>query len=93
MLSKGLFSEVDGLMIFSPSTQHRIRHGDRKSSLVEGFDSSILIDPRRLHMTLGVMALEQDDDSVEPTEAPETTTTSRPLTQRKHYRRHFIYLL
>ena len=42
-----------------------------KSSLVEGLDSSILIDPRRLHMTLGVMSLEQDDDSVEP---PETTT-------------------
>ena len=39
-----------------------------KSSLVGGLDSSILIDPRRLHITLGVMAL---DDSVDmPTEAP-----------------------
>ncbi|KAF8147870.1 hypothetical protein B0H34DRAFT_738528 [Crassisporium funariophilum] len=30
------------------------------SSLVEGLDSSIVIDPRRLHMTLGVMALEPE---------------------------------
>ena len=76
---KGLFSDVDGLndnLAFESTSNPARGKGSRvvKSSLVEGLDSSILIDPRRLHMTLGVMALEQDDDSVDITKAPETTT-------------------
>jgi hypothetical protein len=76
---KGLFSDVDG-----PASSPARGKGSKvvKSSLVEGLDSSILIDPRRLHMTLGVMALEQDDDSVHPTEAPETTTAQGHLPKK-----------
>ena len=75
---KGLFSDVDGLndkfVIESTSSPARGKGSNViKSSLVQGLDSSIVIDPRRLHMTLGVMALEQDDDVVDPTKAPETT--------------------
>lgn len=73
---RGLFSDVDGLD--QNIAQSTSRKGSRlttvKSSLVGGLDSSILIDPRRLHMTLGVMALEEDDGLVEmPTKRPETS--------------------
>ncbi|KAF9044145.1 hypothetical protein BJ165DRAFT_1479390 [Panaeolus papilionaceus] len=39
------------------------------STLVQGLDSTILIDPIRMHMTLGVMALESD----EPTQAGQSS--------------------
>ena len=76
---KGLFGDVDSLddiVAFESTSSPARGKGSRvvKSSLIEGLDSSILIDSRRMHMTLGVMALEQDDDSVNPTEAPETRT-------------------
>ncbi|KAF9551926.1 hypothetical protein CPC08DRAFT_768609 [Agrocybe pediades] len=35
------------------------------SPVVQGLDTSILIDPRRLHMTLGVMTLEKEEDGKE----------------------------
>ncbi|KAF8800111.1 hypothetical protein BYT27DRAFT_7263259 [Phlegmacium glaucopus] len=73
---KGLFSNTDGLQndnfaSKSISSPARGKGSKVTSSLVGGLDSSILIDPRRLHMTLGVMTLEQDDGSV-PMEEPET---------------------
>jgi hypothetical protein len=84
---KGFFSDADGLNdnLVVESTSSPVRgKGSKvvKSSLVEGLDSSILIDPRRLHMTLGVMALEPDDDSVHPTEAPEITTAQGHLLKK-----------
>ena len=84
---KGLFSDVDGLndnFAFESTSSSAQGKGLKavKSSLVEGLDSSIIIDPRRLHMTLGVMALEQDDDSVDPTEAPETTEAQDHLSKK-----------
>jgi hypothetical protein len=61
----------------------------RVSSIVDGLDSSIVIDPRRLHMTLGVMALQKEPiptaaDAIEeqsrlPTTVP-TPSTSNPTT-------------
>ena len=84
---KGLFSDVDGLndnFAFESTPSLARGKGSKvvKSSLVEGLDSSILIDPRRLHMTLGVMALEQEDDSVGPAEAPETRTAQDHLPKK-----------
>jgi len=78
---KGLFSNLDGLQYDNfasnstsgPALGKRPKATTVQSSLVGGLDSSILIDPRRLHMTLGVMALEQDDSSV--------VSSHRPLTQ------------
>ena len=84
---KGLFSDVDGLndnFLVNSTLSPTRGKGSKvvKSSLVEGLDSSILIDPRRLHMTLGVMALEQDDDSVHPTEASETSIAQGHLPKK-----------
>ena len=84
---KGLFSDEDGLndnLTFESTSSPVGGKGSKvvKSSLVEGLDSSILIDPRRLHMTLGVMSLEQDDDLVDPTEAPGTTTAQGHLPKK-----------
>ena len=86
---KGLFSDMDGLndnFAFESTSSSALGKGSKpkvvKSSLVEGLDSSLLIDPRRLHMTLGVMSLERDDDSVVPTEAPETTTAQGHLPKK-----------
>jgi hypothetical protein len=83
----GLFSDVDGHngnFAFESTSSPARGKGSKvvKSSFVKGLDSSILIDPRRLHMTLGVMALEQDDNSVEPTEAPDTTTLQGHLPRK-----------
>ena len=84
---QGLFSDVDGLndnFVLESTSNPTRGKGSKviKSSLVEGLDSSIIIDPRRMHMTLGVMALEQDNDSVEPTEVPETTTPQGHLPKK-----------
>ena len=84
---KGLFSDEDGLndnITFESTSSPVGGKGSKvvKSSLVEGLDSSILIDPRRLHMTLGVMALEQDDDSVDPADAPEISATQDHLPKK-----------
>jgi len=38
--------------------------------VVEGLDTSIVIDPWRLHMTLGVMALEPDETPIAASECP-----------------------
>ena len=66
----------------TPAEGKRSKVATLRSSLVEGLDSSIVIDPQRLHMTLGVMALEQDDDTVEiPIAKPETIMEEPPLTQ------------
>lgn len=42
----------------------------RISTVVEGLDTSIVIDPWRLHMTLGVMALELDETPIAASESP-----------------------
>ena len=75
---RGLFSDVDGL---NDSESNRGKGWKVvESSLVKGLDSSILIDPRRLHMTLGVMALEQDDESLKKlTQGPTMTIPSISL--------------
>jgi len=84
---KGLFSDVDGLndnFAFESASSPARGKGSKvvKSSLVEGLDSSILVDPWRLHMTLGVMNLEQDYESVDPTEQPETTQAQGHLPKK-----------
>jgi hypothetical protein len=81
---KGLFDHVDGLddNFAYDSTSSPERSKVVKSTLVEGLDSSILIDPRRLHMTLGVMTLEQEDDPVVPTEALGITTAQGHLPKK-----------
>lgn len=43
------------------SNTNASRNAVRTSPYVEGLDSSIVIDPVRMHMTLGVMALESED--------------------------------
>ncbi|KIM37152.1 hypothetical protein M413DRAFT_31091 [Hebeloma cylindrosporum] len=43
-----------------PTKKGKGKPSPRISTVIEGLDTSILIDPRRLHMTLGVMALEPD---------------------------------
>jgi hypothetical protein len=53
----------------------------RISTVVEGLDTSIVIDPWRLHMTLGVMALEPDETtpiaaSESPVIVPESSSTN-----------------
>ncbi|KAF8175548.1 hypothetical protein BJ912DRAFT_1147050 [Pholiota molesta] len=59
-----LFTTPSTSMLDSPPTaaQPSTMKGKRPlrvSSIVDGLDSSIVIDPRRLHMTLGVMALQK----------------------------------
>ena len=82
---RALFSNVDGFndCSTSQSTSSRTLGKGSKvinSSLVGGLDSSIIIDPRRLHMTLGVMALEEDDGSAQvPTKGPESTISTQGL--------------
>lgn len=46
------------------------------SALVRGLDKSILVDPRRLHMTLGVMALDGETKNI--TSALELLESLRP---------------
>ncbi|KJA17032.1 hypothetical protein HYPSUDRAFT_1046429 [Hypholoma sublateritium FD-334 SS-4] len=48
----------------------RSRKGATSSSLVEGLDTSIVIDPWRLHMTLGVMALELEAEEPAAADIP-----------------------
>ncbi|KAF8172721.1 hypothetical protein BJ912DRAFT_1148040 [Pholiota molesta] len=48
----------------------------RVSSIVDGLDSSIVIDPRRLHMTLGVMALQKEP--IPPAAAPTVEVPAPP---------------
>ncbi|KDR77687.1 hypothetical protein GALMADRAFT_209962 [Galerina marginata CBS 339.88] len=50
------------------------------SPIVQGLDTSIVIDPRRMHMTLGVMALslEVDDPEAKANSAPDDPVTTPP---------------
>lgn len=45
-------------------------------ALVRGLDRTIVIDPRRLHLTLGVMAL--DDDAKSPSDALKILNSVQP---------------
>jgi len=57
------------------------------SSLVDGLDTSIIIDPRRLHLTLGVMALDpvdQEQPSLDHQPSlPESSTNTPPVVPKK----------
>ena len=46
------------------------------SSLIDGLDTSIIIDPRRLHLTLGVMSLEPVDQSLTTLDSQRSTQAS-----------------
>ena len=69
------------------SCPRQVRH----STLVEGLDSTIVINPVRMHMTLGVMALEEDDQEAAAGITPVGTSSARapspdlstPAVQRK----------
>ncbi|KIK05289.1 hypothetical protein K443DRAFT_91599 [Laccaria amethystina LaAM-08-1] len=52
----------------------------RSSTPIGGLDKSIVIDPRRLHLTLGVMALEADDSDPRPSASTSIPTKKTPQT-------------
>ncbi|KAF7768412.1 hypothetical protein Agabi119p4_7655 [Agaricus bisporus var. burnettii] len=58
------------------------------STLVRGLDKSILVDPRRLHMTLGVMAL--DGETKDITSALELLESLRPALRAVLEERHSV---
>ncbi|THV04682.1 hypothetical protein K435DRAFT_850545 [Dendrothele bispora CBS 962.96] len=73
-----------------PLGQHstlRNRVGRFQSSLlhapnaIRGLDPTIVVNPRRLHFTLGVMALQLDDDQVEPRISDDGGSQSRKTVQ------------
>ncbi|KAF5315281.1 hypothetical protein D9619_007564 [Psilocybe cf. subviscida] len=62
----------------------RVRKPVRTSTLVQGLDSSIVIDPRRFHMTLGVMSLESDVDSTPSLPHSDEPVIDGGKTQNQH---------
>ncbi|PPQ64972.1 hypothetical protein CVT24_008160 [Panaeolus cyanescens] len=69
---KALFATED-LSSLGSGNIYTSRGKPRISTLIEGLDSTILIDPIRMHMTLGVMTLETDDP-------PQTETVDQSST-------------
>ena len=64
------------------------------SAPIGGLDQSIVIDPRRLHLTLGVMALEADDsDLSQSTSTPTKKTPRTALALLASLRPHILNIL
>lgn len=63
------------------------------STRIGGLDKSIVIDPRRLHLTLGVMALEADNSDPSPSTTPTKKTPQTALALLASLRPHILDIL